>query len=207
MSTTLTAPRERRRRARPIRWIALTAGAVLIVGLGIMFGLRLEQGVQPAETPLLGKPAPGFDLSGLQGGRIRLADYPGHVIVVNFWASWCVPCREEAPRLESFAQRHANDGVTVIGIVWNDTREAAGAFRSEFELTFPQAIDGQGQASLEYGVRGVPETFVITPDGLVMAKLVGAVGPSTLDDLLADALAGRTRSERNDDDYRTEPPD
>lgn len=95
----------------------------------------------------------------------------------------------------------------VIGIVWNDTAAAARAFRAEFHLTFPQGIDADSAASIDYGVRGVPETYIIGPDGLVMAKVIGAVGPTTLDDLLADVLAGRTRSERNEGDYRTEPPD
>lgn len=206
MSTLTPAPATTRRPGHPIRWVTIGIGALAVGSLGVTFGLRLDQGAQRAETPLLGQPAPGFDLPGLDGERVRLADYPGHVIVVNFWASWCIPCRDEAPRLESFAQRHATNGVTVIGVVWNDTRAAARAFRAEFGLTFPQAFDAHSRAGLDYGVRGVPETYVLSPDGLVMAKVIGAVGPTTLDDLLADVLAGRTRSERNDDDYLTEPP-
>ena len=206
MSAAVTTAPQARRTRRPIRWVALSIGAVLVVGLGVVFGLQLDEGAQRAESPLLGKPAPDFDLPGLDGGHVRLSDYPGRVIVVNFWASWCVPCRDEAPRLESFAQKHAADA-TVVGIVWNDTRAAARAFRAEFGLTFPQALDRQSRTGIEYGVRGVPETYVITSDGIVMAKVVGALGPTILDELLADVLAGRTRSERNDDDYRTEPPD
>ena len=206
MSTAVTAAPQPRRTRHPIRWVALSIGGLLVVGLGVVFGLQLDEGAQRAESPLLGKAAPEFDLPGLDGGRVRLSDHPGRVIVVNFWASWCVPCRDEAPRLESFAQQHAADA-TVIGIVWNDTRAAARAFRAEFALTFPQAIDSQSRTGIEYGVRGVPETYVINSEGVVMAKVVGAVGPTTLDELVADVLAGRTRSERNDDDYRTEPPD
>lgn len=200
------ASNPRARSSRSIRWWLLAIGIPIIATLGVVFGLQLERGGQVANSPLVGKPSPLFDLPDLDGDRVRLADYLGQPVVINFWASWCVPCREEAPRLESFAQRHAEQGVRVIGIVWNDTANAARRFRTEFGLTFPQATDPGMRAALNYGVRGVPETYVIHPNGMIMAKVVGAVGPTTLDDLLADSLAGRSRTERNERDYRTGPP-
>ncbi len=196
----------RSRVRHPIRTGVLTAGMVVILGLGLVFGLRLSQGVRVAESPLVGKPAPDVNLVMLDGTKFRLSDFFGRPIVVNFWASWCIPCRDEAPRLESFAQRSAAEGVAVIGVVWNDSRSAARAFRTEFGLTYPQAIDPGARAANEFGVRGVPETFVIDPNGVIMAKVVGAVGPRTLDDVLRDVLAGQSRTERNDEEYRTRPP-
>ncbi len=206
MTTTATPSPVAAPTRHPIRWIALTTAVVLIGVFGTVFALQLGDDARLSDSPLIGKPAPDFDLPGLDGGRVRLSDYVGRPVVVNFWASWCVPCREEAPRLESFQVRHATDGATVIGIVWNDSTDAARQFRTEFGLTFPQAVDPDSRAAIDYGVRGVPETYVVAPNGVVMAKVVGAVGPTTLDDILADVLAGRTRAERNERDYRTRPP-
>ena len=202
---TVTRPKPGRRR-NPIRWTVLTLGISLILVLGVVFGLRLDQGARPVASPLIGKPAPDIDLPGLDGRRVRLADYPGQVVILNFWASWCVPCREEAPRLEAFHKRFGGQGVVLIGIVWNDSARDAEQFRTEFGLTFPQATDPGLRAALDYGVRGIPETYVIDPTGTIMAKLIGAVGPTTLDELLVDVLSGRQRTERNDADYRTDPP-
>lgn len=203
---TISSSLPRRRPSNPIRWTLLTIGVAIIVLLGVVFGLQLDRGGQITESPLVGKPAPDFDLPGLDGGRVRLADFVGRPVVINFWASWCVPCREEAPRLESFYQRYGAQGVGVIGIVWNDSASAAKRFRAEFGLTFPQATDPGLGAALEYGVRGVPETYVISANGIIMAKVIGAVGPTTLDDILVDVLSGRPRTERNEQDYRTDPP-
>lgn len=196
--TTTAAPTRSRRRRNPVRRGVLIIGPIVIGVLGLVFALRVEEGALPAESPLVGRAAPTFDLPGLTDGRVRLRDFAGDFVVINFWASWCVPCREEAPVLEEFAQRNAAAGVSVIGVVWSDGRSSAQAFREEFALTFPQATDPTGITALDYGVRGVPETYVVSPTGVVMAKLIGAVRPGTLDDLLDDVRAGRTRTERND---------
>lgn len=155
-------------------------------------------------SPLIGKPAPAFALPALDGGMVRSDQFAGDVLVVNFWASWCVPCREEAPHLEAFSQRWSQRGVHVVGIVYNDTEGKARAFRDEFGLTYPQVMDPDGRAAIDFGVFGVPETFVIDGRGIVMAKLVGAVGPRTLDDVLARIEAGEEVTAENDR-YRTQP--
>ena len=198
MTTAEAVPTRPLRRRNPVRRGVLIVGPIVIGALGLVFALRVEQGAMPAASPLVGRAAPTFNLPALVDGRVRLRDFDGDFVVINFWASWCVPCREEAPVLEEFAQRNADAGVSVIGIVWSDGRSSAQAFREEFALTFPQATDPTGITALDYGVRGVPETYVVSPDGVVMAKLIGAVRPGTLDDLLDDARSGRTRTERND---------
>ena len=142
-------------------------------------------------------------LPGLDGGQVRSADYAGRPYIVNFWASWCVPCREEAPYLQAFAERWAGE-VELVGIVWNDEEDAARAFRDEFGLTYPQATDPEKRASLSFGVRGIPETYIISADGTVMAALLGAVGPRTLDDVVAEVLGGEQVT-RSNDRYRSTP--
>ncbi|MGH9138106.1 MAG: TlpA family protein disulfide reductase [Acidimicrobiales bacterium] len=157
------------------------------------------------DSPLIERPAPEFALPGLDGGTVSSADFTGRVYVINFWASWCVPCRQEAPHLEAFFQRWSPQ-VGLVGIVYQDRRSDAREFREEFGLSFPQAMDPDGRTAIDFGVFGVPETYVIDERGIVMAKLIGAVGPTTLDEVVAEVIAGATVTEQNDD-YRTGPDD
>lgn len=146
-----------------------------------------------------------MELPRLDGGTLSSADLAGRPYVVNFWASWCVPCRSEAPHLQAFAERNAGDGIALVGIVWNDDAANARRFREEFGLTYPQLTDPGNEAALDYGVFGMPETYVVDGRGVVMAKLIGAVGPTTLDDVLVQVLGGEQYTSENDD-YRTRPP-
>ena len=169
--------------------VTLVVGVVTMLLIGLVFGLRLARGPIPIHSRLIGQVAPTFDLPSLRSGRVKSAEYSGQMYVVNFWASWCVACREEARFLEDFARRWAGK-VTVIGIDWNDTADAAKAFVDEFHLTYPQAVDAEGTVALKYGLTGVPETYVVTPDGVVAGGIIGAIGPRTLDDIVAQVVAG-----------------
>ena len=192
-----------RRRRRWVRWgLALVAlGGVTV--WAVITGSQLDRNPKLIESPLIGKPAPEFTLPLLGGGgEVASRDYDGQVLVVNFWASWCVPCRAEAPHLQSFYERWSSQGVGMVGIVYQDSESAALEFRDEFGLTFPQVMDPQGVAAIDFGVFGIPETFVIDQNGVVMAKLIGAVGPQTLDAVLAQIRAGRPVTEANDQ-YQT----
>lgn len=189
-----------------IRWVILSVGLSLVVGWALVAGSRLGQDPSLVRSPLLGKPAPDFVLPALEGGEVGASDFAGRIYVVNFWASWCVPCRAEAPHLESFYRRWSPRGVGMGGIVYNDSADKATAFREEFGLTFPQAMDPGGRAAIDFGVFGVPETYVVDQRGMVMAKLLGAVGPQTLDQVLEQVLTGQSVATSNDQ-YRTGPGD
>jgi len=195
-----------RRGGRRGRWVALTAAVVAVIAFTVVAWNRFGSDPSLVRSPLIGKPAPEFTLPGLDGGMVRSADFAGRAYVVNFWASWCVPCREEAEHLESFSRRWAAEGVGIVGIVYNDTASEARQFRDEFDLTYPEALDPDGTAAIDFGVFGVPETYVIDRRGVVMAKLIGGVGPTTLDEVLAQVLAGETFTSQNDR-YRTSPDD
>jgi len=110
------------------------------------------------------------------------------VVVVNFWASWCVPCREEHDALASAWGRYRERGVVVLGVSFEDTRESALAFRDELKGDWPLADDPSSQTAIAYGVFGVPETFVIAPDGTIAAKTTGAVTYEWLTDEIEGAL-------------------
>ncbi len=192
-------------RPRPWRWLAVSAVIVAVIGFTIVAWGRFGTDASVVDSPLIERPAPEFELPGLDGGTVSSSDYDGRIYVVNFWASWCVPCRTEAPHLEAFFQRWSPQ-VGMVGIVYQDSESDARAFREEFGLTFPQALDADGVAAIDFGVFGIPETYVIDARGVVKAKLIGAVGATTLDDVLAEVVAGDTFIERNDD-YRTSPDD
>ena len=129
----------------------------------------------------VGDPAPDKELSTLDGSsKGKLADYRGKWVLVNFWASWCEPCRDEAPALEELQKRRGGDDFTVVGINLDDTTDDAAAFVSRFGLTYPQLRDGDGRERRDaYGMTGFPENFLIDPEGKLALIRRGRSTPST----------------------------
>lgn len=133
--------------------------------------------------------APAFDLNLYDGGHLSLSTLKGSPVVLNFWASWCIPCRDEAPVLERQWQAYRNRGVTFVGLdVW-DSEGDARSFLKQFSIDYPNGVDRQGSAHLRYGVTGVPETFFIRPDGTVAVHWVGPLDDSQLSTYTEQLLA------------------
>jgi len=158
---------------------SLAVLAVLaVVGL-LVYGLAS----QGSSGVALGDPAPDGPLPQLQGGGDgSLAEHRGQWVLVNFWASWCGPCKEEAPALEKFQQQRGGADFTVLGI---DTRDLSGdgrEFVRRYGLSYPQLRDGDGAAAHDYGTTGVPENFLIDPQGKVRWLLRGPVDEEYLRD-------------------------
>jgi cytochrome c biogenesis protein CcmG/thiol:disulfide interchange protein DsbE len=154
------------------RWlIPLAAIPVLAV---LAYGFRTDPRAIP--SPLVGRPAVPFTLTGFDGAPVRLDALRGRVVLVNFWASWCYPaCYEEAPVLEAGWQRYRDRGLVVVGVDIQDKEPAARRFVAQFGLTFVNAPDPQGRVSIDWGVYGVPETFLIDRRGVIRDKKVGAI--------------------------------
>lgn len=153
------------------RWL-LPVAAIPFLGL-LMFGLFRDPDFFP--TPLVGQPAPDWRLETLEGDTLALADLDGRVVVLNFWASWCVPCRAEHDVLMRTASEWSDDDVQVIGIVYDDSPRNARRFLRELGNGWRHVMDPGSRTAIDYGVHGVPETFFVGRDGRVGAKHMGPV--------------------------------
>lgn len=167
--------------------------AAAFIGI-LVYGLSLDQKKVPAAN--LDKAAQPFRAAWIQGqqnlpnaaaGHFTLEDLKGKPVVLNFWASWCVSCREEARELERFHQEYKNE-VVVVGIAIQDERAAAEKFAHYFGKTYIIGLDEDGKASIDYGVSGVPETFLIDRNGIIRHKEIGPVSASMLKQLLPKIL-------------------
>jgi cytochrome c biogenesis protein CcmG, thiol:disulfide interchange protein DsbE len=167
--------------------VALLVGFILfasVVGIQLM-----ARGVT---QPTSGQ-APDFALTTFEGDTFRLSDLRGKVVVLNFWASWCGPCRDEAPTLQSLWERYREQGVIVVGVDYADTESGARKFIEEFGITYPNGPDMGTRIADEYNIQGVPETFVINQQGNVVQFIIAPVQPgqvdATIDRLLAENKA------------------
>ena len=161
-----------------------------VVGL-LTFGL-LSKG---SSGVALGEVAPTSPLPRLEGGGSgSLSDYRGRWVLVNFWASWCIPCREEAPALERFQKRHGDGDFTVLGIDSRDLTGDGRAFVERYGLTYPQLRDGDGDLAHEFGTTDVPENYLIDPQGKVRLLVRGPVTAEYLDQEVAPLLPGNGKS-------------
>lgn len=170
-------------------WVGAVLGLIVVVAAAVIFASRF--GVDPTlgPSPLVGKPAPTVTLTSIDDDTaIALADYSGSVLVVNFWAPWCVPCRAEHAVLVEAAREYASSGVVVLGVTFESELDDVIAFLDELGRAYPVAMDQRSRAAIAFGVRGVPETFFIDRNGIVVGKVSGpvdeAVMTSTLDSIL-----------------------
>jgi cytochrome c biogenesis protein CcmG/thiol:disulfide interchange protein DsbE len=175
------------------RWIALSAGLVVTVFAVV---LATQVGTDPRadanKSHLLGANAPSIDLPTLDGGRLQTSDLAGKVVIVNFWNSWCIPCQEEHQALADFYGSHAGDpGFAMVGIVRDDTDDAVRRYVAGEGVPYPVALDPGARAALEFGTRGQPETYAISPDGVISGTRFGPSSVANLEQLLAAARGQR----------------
>jgi peroxiredoxin len=119
------------------------------------------------------QPAPAFHLLDLAGESHRLADYRGQVVIINFWASWCAPCRQELPSMNRAWAVLKSEGVAMLAVNLDEEAEAVKGFVHDFPIDFPVLIDRQGRVSQQWRVRGLPTTFVLNPHGEIVYRVIG----------------------------------
>lgn len=186
-----------------MRKAALPAIALLAVGgfiALIVFGVSQtgdDRSIDQAVASGKGQAAPaaGMKLPQLNGGPpVSLDSLKGKVVVLNIWASWCPPCREEAPILAALQKRIASRDATVIGVTWNDSVPDARKFAAQAKLGYPQLRDVDGSFAKAFGTKGLPETFVIDRGGRIVALRRGTVDEKFLDRSLAPLIGGEAGS-------------
>jgi|GEM_PF-162919 len=188
------------RRRHTARWVAAGVAVVLVV-VAIVAATRPSAQASQASSPLTGRQAPAFSGHTLQHGQtVSLADYRGRYVFVNFFASWCPPCKEEEPDLITFAnqQRVKGDaGAAMVSIVFNDSVATATKFVDKWGPEWPTIPDNGGAVANSYGVTSPPMTFLIGPTGQVVGDpLIGPATERQLDDLLAAAERGTSGTGR-----------
>jgi cytochrome c biogenesis protein CcmG/thiol:disulfide interchange protein DsbE len=178
----LEPPEQVKGRRLSLTAVVLVVGATLVV---IMLGISLARAgqTQPASGP-----APDFTLRTFDGELFSLAEQRGNVVIVNFWASWCVPCREEAPILQDVWERYRDRGVVMVGVDYLDVERDALAFIDEFGITYPNGLDMGKAISERYRIKGVPETFIVDQEGTIVEFYVGAAKEGQLDAILEPLL-------------------
>ena len=174
-------------RGRLAAWVALP---VLVVMLAFIVVLATSEPAanQRSASPLVGRQAPPIEGEALDGEPFVLAEAQGEWVLVNFFATWCTPCIREHPELVNFSRRHGVAGdARVVSVVYDDRPSKAREFFAEQGGDWPVVPDADGAIAVSYGVSGVPESYLIAPDGTVVTKLTGGVTAGGLDRILAEA--------------------
>ena len=181
------------------RTIVLLAIVVPVAALFALFAVRLVQtGSKPAgiginsvfgEAAVQPRQAPSLTTPLLSGGTASLADMKGKVVMVDFWSSWCPPCREEAPTLARLYPKYKDRGVEFLGVAIWDSEDEVKKFITANGLTYPSGLDSNGKTAIEFGVRGIPEKYFIDRRGNVVRKFIGPVNDEQLAKVLDELLA------------------
>ncbi|MCS6773486.1 MAG: TlpA family protein disulfide reductase, partial [Thermoflexales bacterium] len=162
------------------------SAALAVALVAVVFAVALNLASQQGARPKAGSPAPDFELALFEGyragfpERLRLSDLRGRVVVINFWASWCKECYNEAAALERVWREYRDRGVVFIGVDYLDTEAPALAYLKQFDITYPNGLDVQQRIANAYRITGVPETFFVDRQGRVADVVVAAVTEADL---------------------------
>jgi cytochrome c biogenesis protein CcmG/thiol:disulfide interchange protein DsbE len=168
----------------------LGLGLLVVLPLLIVLILNLGRDPHSVRSPLIGRPAPPFALPPVGGGApVSLASLRGKPVVINFWATWCVPCYQEHRALVEAARSRGD--AQFLGVVYDDEEPRVQSFLQERGRSYPSLMDPEGKTAIAYGIFGVPETYFIDGEGRIVEKFVGPLNPEAIDRLLARAKAGR----------------
>ncbi len=180
---------------------------VVVLGIGVLFvaGLLALMVIKPPQKSLCDEAAPDWALTlfddhrgGWADGDIALSDLQGKGVVLNFWASWCKPCEEEAAALEAAWRQYADKGIAFVGVDYLDQAPAAKRYLEKFGVSYPNGPDLASKISKRYTIRGVPETFFISPQGeIIGCRKIGPLSPEELEQRIAEIMPSQETPPRN----------
>ena len=185
------------------RWVRLTLVIAIVGGVVGLLAYGFTRDARYIQSPLIAKRAPSFMLTLFDGKVIRVEDFRGKVVFLNFWASWCVPCRAEAKTLEAAWHKYKDRGVVFLGANIQDKEEDARAFMKEFGITYLNGRDASGKIAVDYGVWGIPESFFIDGQGQITYKHVGEISSQIIDAKLDEARQGIVSGGEGKGEYRS----
>jgi len=184
-------------------WRRVLIVALIVIPLVWLLAYGFTRDPRYIYSPLIARQAPPFTLTLFDGRTIRLEDLRGKVVFLNFWASWCPPCRAEARTLEAAWQKYKERDVIFLGVNIQDREEDARKFIKEFGITYWNGRDGTGKIAINYGIWGLPETFFIDRQGRITYKHVGGLGMPIILAKLDEALQGILSAEEGRGEYRS----
>ena len=179
--------------------VCLITGLIVIASAGLPLRAAYTGYVAPDArivAPEIGAYAPPFELADTEGQPVRLDDLHGSPVVINFWATWCEPCRVEMPVLQRLFEQHQQDGLRILAINLGEPAVVVRAWMGDMDLSFDAALDARGEVSGLYRLRGQPSTYVVSPEGIITHIFYGPVSAETLENALAPLLANQ-RQTRN----------
>jgi cytochrome c biogenesis protein CcmG/thiol:disulfide interchange protein DsbE len=175
-------------------WYAVMTVATVLGGLWILISRvppsRSGAAAGLETAPRKGFLAPDFTLSTLDGSSVRLSDLRGKPVLINFWASWCGPCRQEMPHLQAIYETHADQGLVVLGVDQLESPSAVAGFVEELGLTFPIPLDGDGKVAADYQARGLPTSFFVDASGVIRDAFTGPMTTGLIESKLETILPG-----------------
>ena len=163
----------------------LIAGFTIFLAIGVM---GTTTATSRSGKELVGKKVPSFVAPKVGGQLVSLENYKNKPLVLNFWASWCPPCRDETPGMERIWRKYEDQGVVILGINVQDGEKEAERYISEFGVTFSNALDLDGSITVDYGVTGLPVTFFIDNDSVVTGRWVGSISEDRLDNWVSNLI-------------------
>lgn len=168
------------------RWLlaAIVLGVVALLGL-LYWGLQRGPNATVGTAATIDRPAPNFTVTTLDGKQLSMSDLRGKTVVLNIWASWCEPCKQEAGELNRAYAQYQGRNVAFVGIAFNDDTDPMRDFVTKYGVPYPVALDPEGKISIDLGITGVPETYIVNPDGQMTQKWIGPITAKQLATLLA----------------------
>ncbi len=181
------------RRVTSRRTLLLSAVVAVVVAVVTLLATGLGRDPSVTASPLVGRVAPDFTLQQLDGSALTLSRLRGQVVVVNFWASWCTECHTEQSALDQTWQRFRDSGVVVVGVNFEDTSGDARDYVRTAGVSYPVVEDTDSRTALAYGLRGIPETFIVDRTGHIVDRVIGPVDAAKLANQINSVLLAGAR--------------